>query len=252
MISFFRKIRQTLLAKNKFGRYLIYALGEIILVVIGILIALQINNWNELKKARVYELKILNEIRGALIQDIKYSEYILEERIKSIDDESQALLKIIQQENIDTEIFNNHFKRMYSGFVFQYNNGAYEALKASGIEKISNDGLRNRLVEFYEFDIPRTDKLLLYSNGMDIMGLQKDLLWQLFDYEVGQNLYDKNKLGMRISKYKSDDFKDVRLLKLINLKVKQASNGKARINNFIKDSQELLKLINQELPDAGN
>ncbi|NER17556.1 DUF6090 family protein [Spongiivirga citrea] len=46
MIKFFRKIRQKLLSENKFSKYLIYAIGEIVLVVIGILIALQINNWN--------------------------------------------------------------------------------------------------------------------------------------------------------------------------------------------------------------
>jgi hypothetical protein len=47
MIKFFRKIRHTMIKENKFSRYTFYALGEIILVVIGILIALQINNWNE-------------------------------------------------------------------------------------------------------------------------------------------------------------------------------------------------------------
>lgn len=47
MIKFFRKIRQNLLSEGKTGKYLKYAIGEIILVVIGILIALQINNWNE-------------------------------------------------------------------------------------------------------------------------------------------------------------------------------------------------------------
>lgn len=50
MINFFRKIRQKLLTEHKFSKYLTYAFGEIILVVIGILIALQINNWNELRK----------------------------------------------------------------------------------------------------------------------------------------------------------------------------------------------------------
>lgn len=50
MIKFFRSIRKALLAENKFSKYLIYAIGEIVLVVIGILIALQINNWNENRK----------------------------------------------------------------------------------------------------------------------------------------------------------------------------------------------------------
>jgi len=50
MIKFFRKIRQQLLTENKFSKYLLYAIGEIVLVVIGILIALQIDNANEIKK----------------------------------------------------------------------------------------------------------------------------------------------------------------------------------------------------------
>ncbi len=53
MIKFFRKIRQNLLMENKTGQYLKYALGEIILVVIGILIALSINNWNEHRKEKL-------------------------------------------------------------------------------------------------------------------------------------------------------------------------------------------------------
>ena len=52
MLRFFRHIRQSLLQENKISKYLLYALGEILLVVIGILIAMQINNWKEERKAR--------------------------------------------------------------------------------------------------------------------------------------------------------------------------------------------------------
>jgi len=52
MLKFFRNIRQNLLSENKIGKYLLYALGEILLVMIGILLALQVNNWNETKKLR--------------------------------------------------------------------------------------------------------------------------------------------------------------------------------------------------------
>ena len=55
MIKFFRKIRYDLMEKNKTGKYLKYAIGEIVLVVIGILVALQINNWNEQRKAHINE-----------------------------------------------------------------------------------------------------------------------------------------------------------------------------------------------------
>ena len=70
MIKFFRRIRQRLLTENKFSKYLIYAIGEIVLVVIGILIALQINNWNEYQKERKSEHLILSEIRDNLKYDL--------------------------------------------------------------------------------------------------------------------------------------------------------------------------------------
>ena len=70
MIKFFRKIRKHLLAENKFSKYLIYAIGEIILVVIGILIALQINNWNNDNIERELELNMLSEILTNLEKDV--------------------------------------------------------------------------------------------------------------------------------------------------------------------------------------
>jgi len=63
MIKFLRKIRQNLLMENKTTKYLKYAIGEILLVVIGILIALQINNWNEERKDRIREQAILKSLR---------------------------------------------------------------------------------------------------------------------------------------------------------------------------------------------
>ena len=63
MINLFRRIRQKLLVEENLKRYLIYAIGEIILVMVGILLALQINNWNENRKERVIERKILTDLR---------------------------------------------------------------------------------------------------------------------------------------------------------------------------------------------
>jgi len=64
MIKFFRKIRQNLLSEGKTGKYLKYAIGEIILVVIGILIAVSINNWNEARKDKITEQKVLKTLRS--------------------------------------------------------------------------------------------------------------------------------------------------------------------------------------------
>ncbi len=87
MIKFFRKIRQNLLIENKTGKYFKYAIGEIILVVIGILIALQINNWNENRKAEKIELTYLIRLKNDLEKDTLYLEnkiqYFKGERAKN-------------------------------------------------------------------------------------------------------------------------------------------------------------------------
>ena len=70
MIKFFRKIRQTLLSENKLSKYLIYALGEIVLVVIGILIALSINNWNEDRKLKQLKNEYLYSLKRDLTADL--------------------------------------------------------------------------------------------------------------------------------------------------------------------------------------
>ena len=77
MIKFFRKIRQKLLSKNKFSKYLIYAIGEIVLVVIGILIALEINNNNEAKVNKDRFLGVLQEIETDLFNDLPKVFWIL-------------------------------------------------------------------------------------------------------------------------------------------------------------------------------
>jgi len=69
MIKFFRKIRQNLLIENKTGKYLKYAIGEIVLVMIGILLALQVSDWNQDRKDRISERKILNNIHRDFIQN---------------------------------------------------------------------------------------------------------------------------------------------------------------------------------------
>jgi hypothetical protein len=77
MIKFFRKIRQNLLMDNKTKKYFKYALGEIVLVVIGILIALSINNWNEERKNKIKESVYLEGIKSDLARDIKYIQFLI-------------------------------------------------------------------------------------------------------------------------------------------------------------------------------
>ncbi len=78
MIKFFRKIRQGLLTENKFSKYLLYAIGEIILVVIGILIALSINNWNEDRKSKKKTVLLLKQVQKELLYNIKNSNIVFD------------------------------------------------------------------------------------------------------------------------------------------------------------------------------
>jgi sucrose-6-phosphate hydrolase SacC (GH32 family) len=89
MIKFFRKIRQNLLTENKFSKYFLYAIGEIVLVVIGILIALQINNTNELSKqnrlVETYENSLISELKIDLTTIKRYDSISTAFRIRHLD-----------------------------------------------------------------------------------------------------------------------------------------------------------------------
>ena len=101
MIKFFRKIRQNLISDGKTGKYLKYAIGEIVLVVIGIVIALQLNNWNESRKNEDEFKAVLQQIFTVVDQDsenLKLIRYQLSEQIEIID-------SIVQHpEGIDKEL----------------------------------------------------------------------------------------------------------------------------------------------------
>ncbi|GMN11255.1 hypothetical protein MTsPCn9_11380 [Croceitalea sp. MTPC9] len=97
MIKFFRKIRQKLLSQNKFSKYLLYAFGEIVLVVIGILIALQINNWNNKRLDNLQAKDVKLNIHNEFIKNQK----ILNSSIKLNQDALDACARLIDLTGTD-------------------------------------------------------------------------------------------------------------------------------------------------------
>jgi hypothetical protein len=88
MIKFFRHIRKQLLGEGNTGRYLKYAIGEIVLVMIGILLALQVNNWNNDRSNKRQELHILQQLKGEFevnLFELEQKEFMREEMIKGIE-----------------------------------------------------------------------------------------------------------------------------------------------------------------------
>lgn len=129
MIKFFRKIRQKLLMENKTSKYFKYAIGEIILVVIGILIALQINNWNDQKKETKELHQYLSKIKGNIHQDILILDSIKIRRWKI-----QKICANATQDFLSDQYKLQTFITSLESFVEYYfvpNQSGYDALKNS-------------------------------------------------------------------------------------------------------------------------
>jgi hypothetical protein len=161
MIKFFRKIRQKMLTENKFSKYLIYAIGEIILVVIGILIALQINNWNETRQIK----KVEKEILYVLLEDLNSAKSYSAQYIENEQSYLDIIEKILHNDSIKTVLNNNntieYFNKAFWDFEIKIPViNTYSDLKNAGkIAIIQNDSIRDRL-SVLEANVYNLDKLI--------------------------------------------------------------------------------------------
>ena len=174
MIKFFRKIRQSVLSEGKTGKYFKYAIGEIILVVIGILIALQINNWNENRKNKIAEADYYCRI----LDDFELNEKLI--------DETSALttnrIKLCKDLIIDLNTFPNDRSKILNDFVaavrqdvFVPSTITFDDLTSSGQLKLLTDiKLKNRLIEHSTF-LNNTLNLLQENRN--------ELIKRMMDYE---------------------------------------------------------------------
>lgn len=163
MITLFRRIRRKLLSENRITRYLLYALGEILLVVIGILIALQVNNWNQqriqLNKEKVY----LKEIRRSLLKDTT-----AQNRVVRFNRAKVEIINGLIVEMGKTKSKSAHLLYLFGTLnrvspnegnlvhydVFEQNRAAFDNMvQAENIDLIREDSLRFMLTEYYRGDI---------------------------------------------------------------------------------------------------
>lgn len=157
MFRFFRTIRQNLLSQGRVARYLTYAIGEIVLVVIGILIALQLNNRNHKEQVRQLEIKYLKEIATNLKSDsadIAFNIQFNEIRLRS----AEMVLKALNENGAYSDTLNQYFGNLLYTTRSVVNFSAYETLKARGLEIITNDSLRKAITHLYSFS---------YHNAID-------------------------------------------------------------------------------------
>jgi hypothetical protein len=154
MIPFFRKIRKQFADDNKPLQYLRYAIGEIILVVIGILIAIQINNWNEQRKSNhlkdVYLTRLINDIERDTVTinnirtDIELNQNLIGELTKNISTETNLI-------SLDT-IISRFFESGWIIYEFIPNDNTYTDLSQTGnMNIIKNTDLIDEIIQYYGY-----------------------------------------------------------------------------------------------------
>mgnify|MGYP000530513337 CR=1 FL=1 len=139
MIKFFRKIRYNLMGQNKTGKYLKYAIGEIVLVVIGILIALQINNWNQNRIEANEELNILKALKVGLetdLNDLNYNAISIENSINS----ANTVIQSLENDEPYRDSVADHLGFMMLPVKFLYSTSAFETLKSKASIQIKKHG----------------------------------------------------------------------------------------------------------------
>ena len=171
MIKFFRKIRQNLLLENKTGKYFKYAIGEIILVVIGILIALNINNWNESRKLEDSKLHLMQALKNELVRNKGGLEHYVNELNKSNSNFNKVLLYSVGDYEIPMDSLKYYLSNMIYPRTLSVVNAVQEEAINSGKFELLGDSLKASLSLLKDFTNSRSSTL---DKGFDIYHFYND------------------------------------------------------------------------------
>lgn len=267
MIKFFRKIRFDLIQKQQTAKYFKYAIGEIILVVIGILIALQVNNWNETR----LEQKRIKQYAKSLIQDLKsdidmlkVSQFQAEKKHRYIDSLRQYVNLTPFADLSNTDLYVIAHDIMYRPY--KWNRSTLNELKSSGaLRYIYNDSLQKKLVAYesfsnhldedFDFDKVNAQKsddlilLILNLNSPYISNLLARENLSFDDHEF--NIYDTEEY--RLSKTNDLElisYDDALIKQFVNtlILIQDSYNTRAfkEMPEIMHDAKELIELLKQE------
>jgi uncharacterized membrane protein YgaE (UPF0421/DUF939 family) len=208
MIKFFRHIRKSLLMENKTGKYFKYAIGEILLVMVGILLALQVNNWNENRKAENNKQKLML----ALKKEFSINTKTLKERSLGLHKHNSQLNKVINFSAGTLELSIDSLRYYASNLTYQIrfsmlNSVLEEAVSAGKFEMLS-DSLKQNLSLIKDFLNSRND---LSKMGDDIMynknGENVDFMLNInaFQHSNSETFYVQPPITMHPDFLKSDE-----------------------------------------------
>jgi len=258
MIKFFRSIRKDLMEKNKTGNYLKYAIGEIILVVIGILIALQINNWNEEKKNKESE----SQYYCLILDDLTLDKDKIEELLVASDNRitvSKEILLEMDAGKKDKNFLLNKFLVAFRGEAFVPQNITFKDLVSSGNLRLLKDvRIKNSLIQYYSELENKVAHLDL--NGQEVSKEAFELVNSSIEFGLPEFDYVNNLLGEEIiqtfpvfdwSKDKNSQYyKDFQLLLVFNITM--SDRKKQILNEIIKLMDAPYHLLSNKCGEAIN
>ena len=229
MIRIFKKNKKKFIFSRKIRNYLAYSIGEIILVVIGILIAVYINNWdlNQLKQDNgVKALKIVQ-------RDLQTEKYVLESFKKRYSYTRKYLIDILYNNKTDNL---DSLKFHFGPYVHYKMNSEYISLKSSGkLNLISNSKLRSKLVNFYE---------VYYSIYKELEEEHKFFIdKRVNDYFFNQ--FPSDTSNFVDSKFVKSKLNDQNFKKILDQQI--TSLQYITENFYIEKIDELIKIITEEL-----
>jgi hypothetical protein len=253
MIKFFRKIRYHLLSENKTGKYLKYAIGEIALVVFGILIALGVNNWNQENKNRRLGEDLLSRIHRDLVQDTISFRHIITHN-NNLREEIKGLLVTLYDRVDNLEQIQN-MSAIYDKAldqVFSPNDNTYKSMISSGtLGFIRNQELKEEIVGLYsEYD----EKKALLSAILQWMvtiatteTIETDFIKfnsDVIDIYTTQEMLNENDFAFLNNR---DDRRFKILVRAISATAFNQKTSNRYYDELISRCDTVLKLIDQEL-----
>lgn len=243
MIKFFRKIRQKLLIEGKIKSYLKYAVGEIFLVVIGIMIALQFNNWNNEYNAGIEELALLTEMKNNLEKDLADCIWNIN-RNQELFLSNSVVLEHLENQTPFHDSLSVHYGNLLGTTTQLRNVSAYDNLKSKGVNLIRNDSLRQEITKVYSARYYYIEmKELEYDNVIQLHQLVPELNGKIsFDYST--------KMGYPLDVKKL--YTDEKLKGVINTNKYVKLFMMGAYKNLRLDIQGLLDLINKELHERNS
>ncbi|SFR34816.1 hypothetical protein SAMN04490243_0891 [Robiginitalea myxolifaciens] len=228
MLRFFRRIRQNLLQENKFSKYLLYALGEILLVVIGILIALQINNWNEERKARDDEKATIRSLKLEFEKNLTDLGASIE-NVRDIKAAGELLLQHTGPGYTDGDI-NADSLISFTQRMVVWDPSLYtlSSIKNSGqLATLSNEELKLKLIEWESF----------YANLVDWCDFYVDGGEKYFQY-LEENSIGRNFTAMRGARYGNSSFPGTNEALLREISFENKLVGRVTVNRFLMEFYE--------------